>query len=251
MEGQDNHDLIDNFLTGRLTPAEKEAFEASLKTNEMLRQETETQARLKGIVVSYGAAQLKKRLQKIEAETMHKKEKSKNPFWWLYLIIGLIMAGLAWWVLQNDSASAESPDAIYAAYYKPFTPIGLSTRDNTSETASAEILNAYLQKDYPAVIEGINEHSSILEENIQFQLIHAIALLETKATDKGIQELEAVAQKKDPYFTDDAQWYQALALLKSGKKTEALPLLTSVTDNAESEYQQQAKKLLDRLGGKQ
>ncbi|MEZ4982879.1 MAG: hypothetical protein R2769_15080 [Saprospiraceae bacterium] len=89
--------------------------------------------------------QLKKRLQKIEAETMHKKI-SRNPFWWLYLIIGLIMAGLAWWVLQNDSSTPESPDAIYAAYYEPFTPIGLSTRDNTSETASAEILMPTFKK---------------------------------------------------------------------------------------------------------
>jgi tetratricopeptide (TPR) repeat protein len=248
MESQDNHDLIDNFLTGRLTPAEKEAFEASLKTNEMLRQETETQARLKGIVVSYGAAQLKKRLQKIEAETIHKKDAPKNPYWWLYLIIGLIMAGLAWWVLQSDSSSAESPDAIYAAYYEPFTPVGLSTRDNTTESPSTTILNAYLQKDYSAVITQIQQQPEVLEENIQFQLIHAIALLETNQSKEAIRELENIALKKDPYFTDEAHWYQALALLKSGNKTTAIPLFTSVAENETSEYQQQAKTLLDQLG---
>jgi hypothetical protein len=243
MERQDLQEKMDLYISGQMPEADRLAFEAAMSTDPLLKQQLQEQSHLRGIVRSHGAHQLKKRLQKIE---QGHTGKTKNPYWWLYLIIGLILAGLAYWVIQSED---ESPDIkqLYAQYYQPFQPLGLNTRNQTAESWQDQYLQAYQQKDYAQVLAIFESRPDSLASQKQLDLMAGIANMESDNSEEATQIFQSVAASGDTYFTDEANWYLGLLSLEEDDVEEAKSYLQKVAQDDQSEYQQQAKELLERL----
>ncbi|MCB0662676.1 MAG: hypothetical protein KDC24_08050 [Saprospiraceae bacterium] len=243
MERQDLQETIDLYLSGQLPEAERLAFETAMSTNTQLQQQVEEQAHLRGIIRSYGAHQLKKRLQKIEKESV---PTTRNPYWWLYLIIGLLLAGLAYWLIQSEEET-QSPQQLYAAYYQPFQPLGLNTRDQEEESWGSRFLQVYQQKDYTTALQLFDQQPGTLSDNPQYTLMAAIANLETEQKAAAKQLFQQVTAATDPYFSDEAYWYLGLLALQEGNAEQAKSYLQKVADDNQSEFQKKAKELLKQL----
>lgn len=243
MDKQDLQEKIDLYLSDQMSEADRLAFEAAMSTDQQLQQQVEDQAHLRGIVRSYGAEQLKKRLQKIEQQSTGT---TKNPYWWLYLIIGLILAGLAYWVVQSEEEAA-TPQQLYAQYYQPFQPLGLNTRNQSAEGWQSEFISAYQTKDYKASLAMFANRPDSLSSEKQYELMAAIAYLETDQKGAAVSLFAAVASSEDHYFSDEGNWYLGLLQLESGNVSQAKTYLEKVAEDDQSEYQQQAKDLLERL----
>lgn len=138
--------------------------------------------------------------------------------------------------------------ALFAAYFTP------DAAPADKDPQQKETFDFYTAKNYPAAIEDFEMWKATLETrgakkqavNTAFYVHYYLALSylsSGKGTKKAISELRSALQTaSNATLKEKAQWYLALANLKSGNATEARTLLQQL--QATAGYQQKATELL-------
>lgn len=123
-----DRELIDAYLQGTLSPAERLVFETRLQTDTVLKKETEAVALVLPMIQLAGRMHLKTKLRSIEAtlpasladytpaQNNKGKLKAKGKFslkwWWVAVAVGIIAAAIAWYVFFNHASPEKEGECL-------------------------------------------------------------------------------------------------------------------------------------------
>lgn len=245
MDKQELDILIDKSILGTLTPNEKSKLEAYIMEQPNTKLEIKMRTDImKGL--EYNADQdLKTILDKI-----HKEEIAPPKITNLYrqikvaaIFIGLIVGAFAIFKMTNNTTESIDGQQLYASYYQPYTP-SVETRSNndTLDAVYHIFIDAYRGQDYQKSFETIKP--LLADADNQTLLLAGISAMEIGNTEAALQYIKRIIESKDYYFTDHANWYKTLILLKTNKINQAKALLTELANNPKADHHDEAVSLL-------
>lgn len=107
-------------------------------------------------------------------------------------------------------------------------------------------MDAYLRKDYPTAAMQLRAAAAQTPSNLQAHLYAANAFLNIGQPEAAIFHLDRILAQAPNSYTEDAEWYKALAYLKMNDASAAKRQLNKVQD-AGGKHSQKAKKSLEKL----
>ncbi len=245
-----NIDLIDKYFANSLTPKEQNSFNDLLQNNEEFKKEFQFHKDLKKVIDINRSEELKQDLQQFEKEY---QEKSTTKFlfnkWLIAASITLLIGFGLWFVKDTYFPSNEQ---LYTRNFEPYRNIVQPVvRGESPKTIEYSAFVAYENKDYHKAINLFNSVPNPNKPHIQFY--KAMCLLSLDNTDDAIQSLLPVAVNENTdssskNFTEMANWYLALAYLKSGNTEKALSQFSIVANHPTYTFKkEEAKKIIELI----
>lgn len=231
-------ELIEKYLLNQMEQIEKKQFEQSLNSNASLKQKLE-ESRL--MLLGIKEASLESRLDGFHTATgVIKMEQPKisrvvSMKKWLAAAAVVIIAGIAALLIFT----IDGNERLFNDYYR--TDPGLVTA-MSSEADHYEFEKAmveYKTGEYDKALATWEKLLTITPQNDTLQYFIGSAYLAKKDAVKAIPFLQKVADNSGSFFHNDATWYLGLALLKEGKKKEAIDVINRTEHDGKAALLQQ------------
>ena len=258
----DNFDKIEAYLFGKMSPADREAFEQALAQDEELAAELAVHQLEHRSMELLSRQALRDNLniwkaeKKMEFAASIKQEakivsfSQRRRFFQIAAAASvLLLAGFFIWNWQkgtpdNQALASEFFDASSLGSRSK----GTGTGNEPSELAPG--LNALLEGDYTAAVSFFNAvtDSTYLD---QAMLLKGEALFHQKDYSNAIVVYQQViTRSKDQLAVQEAEWYLLLTWLATDRKAAGFNnLLNKIADNKGHSYQQRAVELRGKLKG--
>jgi len=238
-------DQIDDFLTGRLGEAERTDFEHQLQSDVALQQAVKTQELLLSGIDDFGNEQLKARLQRISAD--RKQRTAPQPRLFIRRMIAaaavfLLLLAVGWWW----QSSSLTPDQHYANHFEPYS-LTFNSRTNDADLSLAQFEQLYRGKKYSQLTEEAGTYLSQNPKNYPLQLAVGISYMELEKYQEALPYFDTIINANDPFFSDQARWYKALAYLKTKQPEKSKALLEKLAKDPSSDRQEAAIQLLQNF----
>ena len=233
-------DYIDDYFRDRLSAAERTQFEA--RRAEDIDFEAEVQAYLadRAVITSTARANVRE----MASTALEKHEKSRFSFRRYPLAAAaavLLLVVAVWWVFPKGA----SPEALYFAYYEAPVPSASRSGDDLYaqwNAAVSDYASGNLEAALPA-FEGIAADQT-LEKRHEALLLAGICQLELGRYPQAIASFDGVSASSA--FAAEAQWYKALAMIKSDDLQGAQSTLRGIASDG-GYKSAEAQELLDIL----
>jgi TolA-binding protein len=119
------------------------------------------------------------------------------------------------------------------------------------EMIKKNAFSAYRKGDFNqaiALLEGyVEEYKETATKDYQSILILGVSQLAVNNTEQAIANLSLVAHSTNSSYKQEAEWYWALALIKTGKDAEATAILKQLEKRKGHIHKKDATKLLDDM----
>ena len=162
-------------------------------------------------------------------------------------ILLLVAAGF-WWIQQPRAFDAET---VYASAFEPYANDlggramgGNEPGDPVDRTLAAASL-AYDRRDYAAAADSFALQLSTAPAAAATSFYYGLSLLGANRNQQAIDVLSPLGN--DAEYGPAANWYRALALLRSKQLPAAKTALSGIANNELSPFKSAAEKLLQRL----
>lgn len=212
---------IEHYLQGQMTAAEKQSFEMEVAASADLQDKVQ-QVQL--LMLGVQEAELSSKLNRFHKELpAAKKSEAKTVSlfstkrWMAAAAIVFVLALGTWFLLFRKSSNEK----LYAAYFRP-DPGLMTTMGTTDNYTFDRAMVDYKTSHYE---EAITAWKSLLKNAPQNDTLNYFigAALQAKGQSaESISYLQKIIAQPQSYFRPDAYWYLGLALLKEGKKEEAV-----------------------------
>lgn len=261
MKQQDIQETMEAYLLNNLSEADKQAFEAQLRSDEALQKD------FSRLQMEHRAMQLllrddlRMQMNAWKAEKnaapdtnepaapAHEARRVLLPVRWARLAaaasILLVLAFVANWFWNT-----QSPDgATLAAEFYVSPPAGNHRGESDEDTDSYQKAVALIQqKQYDLAIEKL---IAIADPALLWPARMQTADAYYKKGDfakAAATAAEVAAQTQDPLMRQSAEWLQAMALFASGASDpEWMPIVQRIAADANHGYQNKAQELLKKL----
>jgi hypothetical protein len=243
-------DLIEKYFENSLNSKEQISFNDLLQNDKEFKKEFLFQKDLKKAISLNQREELKLDLQQFEKEYQEKSKENVSFYKWLVAAsIALLLGFGAWFVKDHYFPSNEN---LYAQNFEPYRNIVQPiVRGENPKTIEYSAFVAYENKNYH---KAINLFNSVADPNKPYiQFYKAMCFLSLNKTDDAIQLLLPVAtsnNKNDSSkdFSEMANWYLALAYLKSGNTDKALSRFLVIANHPTNTFKkEEAKKIITFL----
>ncbi|MDH5397833.1 MAG: tetratricopeptide repeat protein [Cyclobacteriaceae bacterium] len=238
--------LIENYLAGKLTGEEANAFRQRLEEDGAFRALfEETKLLISGIQYS-ARKELLQGLRDLEA-TLPEVEVTKGftlaPTWYYGIAAAVLMLVASVFLIPRFIK--DSPEALYTAWYAPYPNIiAPITRGSEEEDAPSAGYRQYDLENYDAAIDAFK--TTLDQGDDEYVLFYlAVACMSADRHDEAVIYFEQYLQQYTT-LTNQAMWYQAMAYMKLKQVEKALPLLEKLVAGG-STYGEKAEKLIDQL----
>lgn len=214
-------ELLEDYLSGKMTPAEQSAFKARLDAEPALQE-----ARV--LITGMKEAMLTEKL-----DSFHKTATEKTPSitpsvmpvkkmrtYWLAAAATIIIIAVSavFFFRTNDNSE------LVAAYFEP-DPGLPTTMDASDNYAFNRGMVDYKTREYAAAIAAWRPLLAANSTNDTLQYFSGISFLALDKADSAELFLRPVWDNDTSSFFVNAGWYLSLSLLKQGKRAEARTLL--------------------------
>lgn len=253
--------LVERYLSGKASNTELVQLEELMENDSSFKQEVLTQRVMKGAIRAKEKQQFLGEMNELFDEILQpqlnaelgtssnlssttKKAKVKSLFPKRFAIgvaaaITLLLASV--FIFNQQQPSQQ----LYAEAFQPFRIS--NTRSEVDKTIKAKLSEAYNRGDYSQAKEWTNKLlNSSSGDQTEFQLILANCQLNLDENEEAIQTLKALAHTSGEY-QEDAQWYLALAYLKTDDLKPATQVLKGITKNIKHLYHIKAQTLLEQV----
>ncbi len=232
------------YLDGTLPVSEKEMLEQQLKEDNNLQEELKSLQVTRDAVRLFG---LKQKVAGIHTQMMKEKQPKVNQLYTSRKIIRYAMAIAASILLLFAGYTVYNlititPEKIFAANFQSYELV--TNRDgNDSESF---ILKSYREKKYAAITDAVYDDSFSAEEFF----IRGLAFTEQNNIDSAITSLKKVLEvnktASKSAYNDEAEYYLALLYVKNKEYSEALELLTKISESSDHLYHERVSGKLIR-----
>lgn len=245
---QEKTDKIDRYLSGDMTPEERQTFEAALQQDAELRQAVNLHEDIHQGINYHFQTDLKNRLKLEEKEASRQGQSHLGNRRWFTIVLGVaasfaLVLGAGYWYI----ASQISPTELYYAHYQPYPNIinPVERSGTAPQDQMGRAMMAYEKGRYDVAITLFEQKGNDLETPYKFYL--ALSLLEVGESGRTVNLLEEVVASDDETFFLPALWYQGLAYLRAKRTEEAREVFNQLLDQKNSTYHPRAKEILERL----
>lgn len=230
-----------------LSKEEETAFQAYLQ-DENFAEEVEFRKQLSRAARERGRDQLKALFKETDAELDAQEESNLKPlkpkrfnFFRLGIAAAILLAVIAYFWL-TDSPSNE---ALFAAHYEAF-PNLIAPIDKGADVENdlAQALRAYERGDFQ---EAVVLFESLPELDKNGQVYYGLSLLSVEQNTNAVAQLQVVASDKNARYQQAAQWYLALAFLKTGDRSSSKSVLKQIIERPDHRYLDKAIVLDKKL----
>lgn len=234
-------DLIEQYLSGTLSPEEKGRFEKRLQEDpewaEKLRE-------MQLLVMGIGEEDLKNKLQSFHeqmiAGTVERKQAPVRSLSrkWLAAASVLLIATLATWWLTGRKDPQET---LFTHYYSPDPglPTTMSVAGNYQFDKG---MVAYKARDYKDALAAWAEMARSEKANDTLNYFLGMTQLALRENEEALALLRPIANDANKSFYKDACWYTGLLMIRTGKPDSAAPYLQKSNHPRSTELLQEIKK---------
>lgn len=247
-------EYVKRYLDRRLSEEENIQFKERLAVDEDFRNLYEE---LKIVLLGIKSYSRKKSLDKLRNVESALKEKgkkriymgiSRNLRYWAAAAVFILLALTAVWIIQLGTPDSE---ALYTQYYQPYPNVFEPTLRGESDTLSLyeQAFAAYDQNNYTDAVQHFEEllQKDELDGGIEKDILLFYIGNSYLALDKPTEAVENLTTvSKNSLLGEQAQWYLALAYLKSEQLEEAEKMLEELT-NTSGVYREKAETLLKEI----
>jgi TolA-binding protein len=235
----DESKRIDDYLSGRLSPEARQAFEEELNRDPELQKQVGLQRDMVFLLSHQkDRTELKGRLEKTGANFFGEEEPARPRARIRWIGWAAAAAAVLLFVLWSVFVQ---PD-LYQQYAE-FPPLALSEK-STATTNWAATEQAFNSGDYAEAALQLEIYLEAFPDDQQARLYLGIAQMETgdlEAARQSFAEVSAVA----PALSDYAEWYRALSYLKGNAPEDARPALEGIAEG--SPFYEEAQAILRQL----
>lgn len=217
-------ETIERYLLKQMPEDEYAAFDMKLQKDSTLQSKVHS-LRLLFLGISESALEdeVKQFHKELDAARPHYRKTGKifSLKQWLIAASIVVIAGIATLLYFNRDSREEK---LFAAYYKPDP--GLMTAMSVSDNYEFDrAMIDYKTKNYDSAIHAWEKLLAAKPDNDTLNYFIASAWLAKENNEKAITYFQKVIIDTSSYFLHDAYWYTGLALLKAGKRKEAIPFI--------------------------
>ena len=135
-----------------------------------------------------------------------------------------------------------APDKLFEQYYTSDAVFTTRSNDNNENLYLTLGLQKFQKQQYGEAILILKN----IPDNIVSQYYLGISYIETNHFSKAKDSFNAILKREPNLFTEQAQWYKGLCLLKLNQITEASEIFTSI-NNSNSIFNQSAGEILKKI----
>lgn len=212
-------ELIEKYISGRLTSEEKLEFDRLIETDASFREEVRFHKDLKRVTEHDQDEAFKKQLQEYEKRVGIKR----RPFIAMGVAASIVLAlGSALWIVFQKTPSEK----LFAEYYEPYrNVVAPVVRGDDSEDIEARAFSAYEKGSFE---EAVTNFETLLseEENSEYRFYLANSYLALGHSQSALQQL--VRYPSNSRFSDKIPWYRALAYLQLDDLDTAKEILQQI-----------------------
>ncbi len=238
---KDRFELIENYLLGKMSDEERQAFELQMQKDDGLRREQQI---IKDLIIGIEAAGLKEKLKKHRisphAHTDIKKQRWNQRSMFLKIAASLfIFAAVGWWYFsQHQNQAGQAPwDTVF--YKDPGLPTPMGT------TEHYDFYDAMVDYKYGKYRDALHKFEHIRNQvgDDTLKYYKAMTKLQLGELEKAEELLIGISPKSALYIP--AMWYRAGIAIKKHEEKTAFELLEQIPASPEYD-KEKALKLLSQ-----
>jgi hypothetical protein len=254
--------IIDKYIKGTLSGEDLKNFEKELLSDHQLAEEVKLQHEideaLKEKDVMELHAQLNGIFENIKEEITNKEAAPKaaeiktkpkyifNMKWQYAAAAGLAALVGVSGIFYVTMRPAQN-DRLYAQYFKPYdAPSIVRSGSAPTEDNYQQAMNEYNSGNYKQAFDMLDKLSADDHKDMSVLFFKGISAMELNKLEDALALFEKIISNKSSLYTESAEWYQALCLLKKNNKTDAIVLFGKIA-SSNSYYKNEAKKILEKI----
>ncbi len=229
-------ELIHDYIKGVLSNEEQK-----LITNRIRKESDFAKIVDQERILLAGIGQAERANLKTELQQTFNKRNSISKWYAVAAIIPLLV--VSYFMIKPST----NPQALFNEYYETYGnyELGLTRGELDSASNITVISNAYDNKDYHTVIEGLSLLSDENANKHVYIFYRGISNIELNDFEEAIKDLSTVANSNSDYSLI-SKWYLALSYLKLGE-TEKCNVLLNELKMEENRIGKKSKNLLKEL----
>ncbi len=249
MNSKYDYDIIRDYLLGLTDKKTSLEISELIKTDEVARSIADGIIRLNKEFKEDEASQesyledfRKKQLEIISKHTRPKRITVKYPLRIAAALLLLITVGAVIRILVSEPDYQEMVDKELTQPYS----ISTIVRSDGDESSREKAFQLYAQGEFAKASTYFELAMEYEKENASIVFYHALSQLYGKHYTEATTLLKADVIASSRY-SQQAQWFQVLALLKAGNKREAKEILATISGNPQHYKLSEAQQLLKGL----
>lgn len=224
---QQQSERIEDFVMGRMSSAEAEAFRVEIERDAELKEQVGLHFLMKEALGNEDAYAFREQVSAVIREERGGtvKRGAGRPAWWLAAAILIAFAGFMAWFLIGEK---HSPESLFEAYYEPY-PVYQISRSDDHSPGLQEAMEYYGLGRYAEasdLLSGLRDTD--LENRDLIDFYTGISFIERRDLGRAEQLLRAVDDRNTVLYDQQARWYLALVLLKQDRIPEVIALLNEL-----------------------
>lgn len=254
---EETHTHIEKYLTNRMSPEEKENFEARCQEDDALAEELKMQLKIRYITRYMGDQKLKAQLNQ-DFDRLYAQQhgqKTVRKRWYMAAAAVILVLVVSIPFFRNYLATPSLPELVAEYKIDPPSISVLSNRDrsspidtlSTQDSLRIEIRELYDYQQYELVIQRLTAILDTSQHNsLQWILFFlGTAYLKNENPTMAIRSYEQIAE--NGIYKEEARWFTALAYLKLDQQENAIITLKQIV-NSKGHYKgEKALELLKKL----
>jgi len=246
-----NSDLIEKYFKNSLTPKEQLVFNELLLNDESFKNEFIFEKDLKKIIAINQKENLKQVLENFENNINNQSKFLFLSKKWLTAASIVLLISVSFWFVKNSYFPSDAK--LFTENFEPYRNIIQPVvRGEKTNTLEYKAFVAYENRECHKAIDLFKGSTNSEMDYIQFY--KAMCYLSLNKITIAIDLLLPIATSEvhnnnyDKNFNEIANWYLALAYLKSGEKQKAISQFYLIANQPE-EYckKEEARKILKQL----
>lgn len=238
---QETYELIERYLKGDLEGEELQRFEQAIEQSAELREEVTLQRSVDTLLADEAIDKLDNQLTALRSEYIKNPNRSIQRTVWFSVAAVLILIATFVVIFRNNGE--VNTEELYASYFELYPTDNSVRTEDAPQSGALELgLKAYEVKEFEKASDILK---SLIVEDTRALFYYNLSQMALDKTEEAAILLQAIDDSS--IYSDPADWYSALALLKQGKLAMAITLLKQLQETASGKYQKLASELLEEL----
>ena len=241
-----SQELIEKYVNGEMSDAERKAFEDNLTDDTKLANELLSYQKSRLAIKAAIRQEIREDTGKALQDWKNKKKRRTRRIyrWSIAATILLITAiGISFFIGNKQTVS---PDQLFAAHFE--LPKVSNIRTNSSDHPIFEqAVTAFYEKSFTTVLDLLSPQATDPDISLSSDalIMLGVSHLALNNLSQAINVLQKVDSSGSLY--QDAEWYLALAYLKNGQTNEAKQILGKIAQTPRHFKRQEAKEIEKQL----
>lgn len=234
-------EFMRDYLLGKIDKEQQKDFEEKLNSDRELFEALQLQEDiLTGIRAGFDEELKKKLMASHEGDHAKIRTLPARNLWRWASAAAIVLGTIGVYYFMSNTSS---PERIYYSYFEHYPNIiSPAQRDDVSEQTA---YTHYDDEKWEEALADFEAMETLNPENVAATFYKGVSAMHLEHWDLAIEALEKVSVATDIRFIDAANWYKALAYLRSEQEEKAT-LIFEMIGSSDSPYRSDSEEILQK-----